>query len=147
MTDDRVNSLAWFFLGTMVLFIYLSRWFAFSGLLGQACKITSFVAYPITIGMLLFTGYVMAATESGKPNETYKLEQIWLHTGKMILFCSGVLMLVEFTSNWISIPEQLMAINNLLALYCYPVSSIIFFWISGQLARLDRLNSLRHSTS
>ena len=51
MTADRVNSLAWFFLGTMILFIYLSRWFAFSGLLGQAFAITSFVVYPITIGI------------------------------------------------------------------------------------------------
>ena len=131
MTDDRFNSLAWFSLGTMILFIYLSRWFAFSGLFGQACKVISFVAYPTTIGMLLFTGYVMDATESDEPNETHKLEQLWIYTGKMTLFCSGVLMLVEFTSKWRSIPEQLMAINTLLSLYCYPVSSIIFFWISG----------------
>ena len=54
----------------------------------------------------------MDATESDKPNETYKLEQIWVYTGKMILFCSGVLRLVEFTSKWRSIPEQLMAITD-----------------------------------
>ena len=147
MTADRVNSLAWFFLGTMILFIYLSRWFAFSGLLGQAFAITSFVVYPITIGMLLFTGYVMDATESDEPNEIHKLEQVWIYTGKMILFCAGVLMLVEFTSKWRSIPEQLMTMNNLLTLYCYPVSSITFFWISGQMSRLNRFNSLRPSTS
>lgn len=97
--------------------------------------------------MLLFTGYVMDATESDEPNEIHKLEQVWIYTGKMILFCAGVLMLVEFTSKWRSIPEQLMTMNNLLTLYCYPVSSIIFFWISGQMSRLNRFNSLRPSTS